>query len=270
MHVAVTVDGTGDNGGRVVFYQTLGGRQPLPVAEVSFLVTGEYHRDKERMLAAIGKLSEVWGTVQAIGLAVSGMVGADNKQLQVVAPDVMRSWLRRDWLRGLGDVFDCPVVVRSKAEALALAESLYGLGAQRAYERSDLILMAWELDGVEAGCVRSTPDRRRLTIPMQLDTIFNERVEWHGRFGGALNWQMQNGQWEAVLSGIAAGLEQILAIQPVQLVVFRDFVTAYPGILQDLESRLGESLSSSPKLRQSALEESDLSLGALSLLSLLE
>jgi predicted NBD/HSP70 family sugar kinase len=188
-------------------------------------------------------------------------------------------------------------VLGNDAEALALAEAVYGLGIQDEYTGQDFIGMIWG-SGVGGAFVRYARDGSYVTIPGEPGHIIvgpdngvpcgcKQQGCLESYVGGnnlefifgvpvvnqedPLN-QMHSLQWFTALDWMVKGLREYLRVQPVGLIVFSGGVACKQQeqrkLLNELEVLLASPVYGSPKVRVSAYGETAGSLGALSLLSL--
>lgn len=173
------------------------------------------------------------------------------------------------------------------AEAAALADAVFGLGTLAEFHGRDLIGMIWG-SGIGGACVRYNADGGYRTIPGEPGHILLDptssikcRCGKRGHLEGicsGLNVKKRYGklfkhldaETQANLAGLVAqGLWSILAVQPVDLVVFSGGVACdVPNQLEYIESLLKDPMVGSPQVRLSAFGETAGARGALSLLSL--
>lgn len=184
----------------------------------------------------------------------------------------------------LEDELEVDVAMGGDSEAAALAELFYGLG-QAELKDVDFTEMIWGT-GVGACCVRRLGNKF-ITIPME---VGHPSVEPDGckcrcgQYGcleayiggngirdhrGKAAEELRPSEWGEVIDKAVLGFRAVLAIQPVDYLVFTGgLICKQPWLLEAIEGRLTHPMQGSPKLLLSAHGESAGTLGALSLLRL--
>ncbi len=282
MHIAIDF---GASKGRVEAYETLSSLVPLE--RIVFDVSRHYKTDLKQIGHACTQLHYKLGKrIESVGLAIAGRPDATRQRLTFSGnlADHVDKPLKADLEQLLG----CRVVIGNDAEALALAEAVYGhCASDGLYPQRDFLGIIWGT-GVGGATVRYASDGTYFTTPGEPGHMVVEATNpalcGCGQFGdvealcGGGNFVKQYGKewfdlsdedWVTIESYMLIGLENYLRVQPVDLLVFSGSVACGQAqILASLQESLDHPAFGSPKLIISKFGESAGTLGALSLLSL--
>lgn len=287
MYLACDIGGTH---GRVAVYESL--TSTTPIASTKFRMTsttagskGDYAQDYGRLQSTCLRLGQHYGTIEGIGLAVAGKRTPDRTKL--ISAGNLDHWSDQGFVADLEQALNCKVVLGNDAEALALAEAVYGVGQRPDYKGVDFIGMIWGT-GIGGAAVRYTPDGKFFPIPMEPghQRLYDSRIVCgcgqqgcleafcggngiRGRFGVPAHLLTRQSWLDMIVPDMIAGLRGVLVMQPVDLVVFSGGVAVKnPWLLKAISGELSHPMIGSPRLEISAFGESAGTLGALSLLSL--
>jgi glucokinase len=227
------------------------------------------------------QLSSLYGRIKGVGLAIAGKV--NDERTLVTAAGNLEHWAGIDFQFMLEQELCCRVVLGNDAEAAALAEAHYGKG-----QDTDFWFVIWGT-GV-GGCLVRTINGVPLALPGELG---HQQVKPNsaiicgcGQYGcleaftgssgiqNRLNKpaaELSSKQWNEVLDWMQIGIHNVVAAQPVPLVVFGGGIAnKQPQLLRLLEERLKQSLriTDAPRIQLSAFGESAGTIGALALLQL--
>jgi len=281
---------TGDIGGteaKFVAYSSVDNTTPLSTA--SFKVqqhTRENPGDFEKDLGALYQVCNLMrsrhGAIEGVGLAVAGKLNKTRSALTTAGN--LGHWQNKPVGEMLGQEIGAEVVMGGDSEAAALAELFYGLSSKD-LRGASFIEMIWGT-GV-GGCGVHPRGDQFLTIPTELGHLCVEPGGNECRCGqqGCLEAYVGgNGirdhrgkgaedlvpsEWNEIIDWMVLGLRGVLAVQPVEYLVFSGGVICKQSwLLEVIEERLTHPMQGSPKLLLSAFGESAGTLGALSLLRL--
>jgi predicted NBD/HSP70 family sugar kinase len=276
--------------------ESLLGRIEFPMTKRSDPTGANVDEDLANLIRSVQSLQEQHGSpLEGVGLALAGKLNAERSGLTMAGN--LDHWVGYSIEARLQIELGCRLVLGNDAEALALAEAVYGLGTQNEFHRQDFISMIWG-SGVGGACVRYAHDGSYVTIPGEPGHIIvgvGNGVQCGCKQQGCLESyvggnnleanfrvpvvnaddplnQMHSLQWYTALNKMVLGLREYLRVQPVGLIVFSGGVACKQQeqrkLLDELEVLLASPVYGSPKVRVSAYGETAGSLGALSLLSL--
>lgn len=295
MFIAIDAGGTTV---RIVAYKSR--EDTVPIGTLTYEVSkhsqdqpGDFQQDFINLVRCIRELEVMFEPIEGIGLAVAGKLDPTRRFL-VMAGNLYH-WVGEPLLDLLLAEFDCPIRLGNDAEALGLAEVIYGLGSMQEYAGMDMLALIWGT-GVGGMRVIRTP-HGNIPIPMECGHIMidrhsrrrcrgcdepghiealcggdaiAERFSW--RFGP---WRftkpidsLSRRQWHKVAQDMVVALRSLIAVHPVQLIVFSGGVACKQSwLLEELQKALDKPRYGSPLIRLSAHGESAGTLGALALLS---
>jgi glucokinase len=272
----------GGTTGRVSAFGGLG--DTTEIDRVEFPVTqspnGDFAQDLNNLMLACGRLAARNGRVEGIGLAIAGKVDAARTML--TAAGNLGHWAGKPVVAMLAERLglDCPVVLGNDAEAAAMAEALYGEG-----QEADFWFFIWGT-GIGGCLVRYI---NGVAVPFAGELGHQQVNPWDDLLcgcgqkgcleaycGGAgikkrLGIDPQNltrDQWIEVVGWMSIGVRNVVAAQPVPLVVFGGGVAnKQSALLKDLRMLLEADLRivDVPDVRLSAFGESAGTIGALAL-----
>jgi predicted NBD/HSP70 family sugar kinase len=282
MYLAMDIGGTN---GRVVAYKSLSDTKMI--ARETFKVTQSNRQDMRLLSHVVDELqSRIGATVEGIGVAVAGKLNKARSEL--VFSGNLGDWVNKTLKWDMENLFRCPIALGNDAEALALAEAVYGVVATEAdFRHRDFLGMIWGT-GVGGACVRFASDGSYLTYPGEpghiLIDLHSDMLCGCGELGdveaicgggnflrnyGVAGDKLTDGHRQKITEGMVVCLQNYLCVQPVDLIVFSGGVACKnTAILQQIEHELDHPKFGSPKIVISAFGESAGTLGALSLLSL--
>jgi glucokinase len=287
MYLACDLGGTN---GRVKAYGALDSTEPMggrtfKMTSTTPTMRGDYGKDFGELRFACQRLQTEFGPIEGIGLALAGKRTRERSTL--LCAGNLDHWSGQTFVPDLIQYFGCKVVLGGDAEALALAEAVYGVGQRREYKGVDFVGMIWGT-GIGGAAVRYTPDGRYFTIPMEPghQRLYDSDVVCgcgqtgcleaycggngiRRRFGRPAE-ALRKSEWlDTVIPDMVAGVRGVLTVQPVDLVVFSGSMAVKDAWLLDaIQEGLGHPMLGDPKLEVSAFGGSAGTLGALSLLSL--
>jgi glucokinase len=251
------------------------GRQEFPVGT-------SFEDDMTRLAVICKRLSvEYSDEIEGVGLAVAGKVNPLRSHL--TGAGNLSHWVGEPIEHMLETQLDCRVVLGNDAEAAALAEALYGRGRE-----DDFWFVIWGT-GV-GGCLVRHINGNPVALPGELG---HQQVKPNSSLvcgcgqkgcleafaGGAgienrLSMPAKDltpEHWDEVLGWMTIGVHNVVAAQPVPLVVFGGGVAnKQQHLLKGLGVLLWQSLRvvDAPRVELSAFGESAGTIGALALLGM--
>ena len=247
-----------------------------------FTVGTSFERDMTRLVTMCKHLSFKYNEdIKGVGLAVAGKVNPLRSHL--TGAGNLSHWVGEPVGHLLASQLDCKVVLGNDAEAAALAEATYGRG-----QEDDFWFVIWGT-GV-GGCLVRHINGTPVALPGELGhqqvkpssslTCGCGQAGCLEAFAGGAGIENRThmsaqdltpAQWDEVLGWMRIGVHNVVAAQPVPLVVFGGGVAnKQRQLLEPLEAQLKQSLHvvDAPRVELSAFGESAGTIGALALLGM--
>lgn len=281
----------GGSTGKGTAYASLGSHQVL--GTVTFRMSkhsskraGNFDQDYRKLVAALRELQGRFGVIEGIGLALAGKLNTTRSSL-IMAGNITH-WVSQPVRDMLEHEFGCKVVLGNDAEAAALAEARYGIGAHGWYHGQPFIGMIWGT-GVGGASVYPKPGRQLDLVPAEPGhiRISDSLLQCRGcsesghvealcgggnmrqRFGTSPS-KLSKRRWFVVADDLAFGLKNmLLALPPINFITFSGGVAnQQQWILPLLQQKLNDVRYGRPEVLISRFGASAGSLGALALLTL--
>lgn len=280
MHLGIDIGGTT---ARVSAFESLDSTTEL--GGVQFKISKNkdpwkaFKKDITRLVHHSIGLSERFGVIGKVGVALAGKLDADRQML--TGTGNLHHWVKKRVAEGLSEELGCPVFLGNDAEAAAMAEARYGYG-----QGTDFWFVIWGT-GVGGCLVRRVRDEP-VAFPAEVghQRVADEDLRKCGCGQEACLDFYCGGNGLSQIYGVSAerafaevgreiaetmliGLRNIVAIQPVPLIVFGGGIANKQSQwIEYLQRRLRDELQivDAPEVKLSHFGESAGTVGALSLI----
>ena len=222
MYIGIDVGGTSI---KLASFKTLS--SPKAVKVIEFKTQNNYKNDFDNLAKAISELAK--SKVGGIGIGIAAVL--NEEKTQMLKANNIKSWEKQTIKDDLENLFKCKIILENDATCAALGEAKFGYG-----QGKDFIFITWGT-GIGGTCVRLINNQVN-TVPCELG---HQIVQWQGIFDncgqqgcleaycggngiarlyGKSAKNLSENEWREVEQRFAHGLLNVLAINPVNLVIF--------------------------------------------------